>query len=122
MAAMSLCSSLAIPIRIAAQEAQQLPQDAQRYTVTDLGTLSGGNFSQPFFITKNGHIAGYSNSTVGTYHAVIWSGKQTADLGTLGGSNSIGFGENVAGQAGSGRPKLLPPIRMARISAASVPT
>jgi probable HAF family extracellular repeat protein len=95
-----LLAALAVPRSAAAQDSQQHPlAAAAQYTVTDLGTLPGGNFSQPFFITKNGRIAGSSNLADGASHAVVWSKQQATDLGTLGGSNSIAFGVNEAGPA-----------------------
>ena len=95
----SILTALAVPLTAAAQDAQQRPLPAAHYTVSDLGTLSGGNFSQPFFITKNGRVAGSSNLADGSSHAVVWANKQAADLGALGGSNSIAFGVNNYGQA-----------------------
>ena len=94
-----LLAALAVPLTAAAQDTPQRTLPATQYTVTDLGTLSGGNFSQPFFITKNGRIAGSSNLADGSSHAVVWASQQAADLGTLGGSNSIAFGVNNYGQA-----------------------
>ncbi len=96
-----LLATLAVPLTAAAQDAatQRRTLPATQYTVTDLGTLPGGNFSQPFFITKNGRIAGSSNLADGSSHAVVWASGQAADLGTLGGSNSIAFGVNNYGQA-----------------------
>ena len=94
-----ILAALAVPMNAGAQDAQQRPLPTAHYTVSDLGTLSGGNFSQPFFITKNGRVAGSSNLADGSSHAVVWGSKQAADLGTLGGSNSIAFGVNIYGQA-----------------------
>jgi probable HAF family extracellular repeat protein len=94
-----LLAALSAPLTAAAQDSQQRSLPAAQYTVTDLGTLSGGNFSQPFFITKNGLVAGSSNLADGSSHAVVWASKQAADLGTLGGSNSIAFGVNNHSQA-----------------------
>lgn len=96
-----LLAALAVPLNASAQEtssAQQRWVKPARYSVTDLGTLPGGNFSQPFFITKNGHVSGMSTMTGGSTHGVVWSGGQATDLGTLGGPNSIAFGENELGE------------------------
>ncbi|MGA7301873.1 MAG: hypothetical protein WBX10_16280, partial [Candidatus Sulfotelmatobacter sp.] len=48
-----LLTAPAVPLNAAAQEtsAQQRPFHRVRYTVTDLGTLPGGNSSQPYLIT-----------------------------------------------------------------------
>ncbi len=94
-----LLAALAVPLTAAAQDVQQPTRPAVQYTVTDLGTLPGGNFSQPFFITKNGRVAGSSNLADGSSHAVVWAGERADDLGTLGGSNSIAFGLGHYGQA-----------------------
>jgi probable HAF family extracellular repeat protein len=94
-----LLAALAVPLTAAAQDAQQRQLPAAHYSVTDLGTLPGGNFSQPFFITKNGRVAGSSNLADGSSHAVVWASKRAADLGTLGGSNSIAFGVDNDGKA-----------------------
>src|ERR1039458_242168 len=96
-----LLTALAVPLNAAAQgtSAQQRPLHPARYTVSDLRTLPGGNSSQPYLITQNGHVAGSSNLASGATHAVLWSDGPATDLGTLGGSNSIAFGANDAGQA-----------------------
>ena len=39
-----LLAALAVPLTAAAQDAQQSLHSATRYTMTDLGTLDGGNF------------------------------------------------------------------------------
>ena len=98
----SLLASLAMPVRLAAQEpaATQKPA-AIRYTVTDLGTLPGGNFSQPFFINRYGLVSGSSSLADGSQHAVLWLEGLMGDIGApgLGGPNSIAFGDNVRFQA-----------------------
>jgi probable HAF family extracellular repeat protein len=90
-----LLTALAVPLTAAAQDTQQ--PTATQYTVTDLGTLSGGNFSQPFYINKYGLVSGSSNLADGTQHATLWLEGRMGDIGTpgLGGPNSIAFGDNV---------------------------
>jgi probable HAF family extracellular repeat protein len=100
IAGITLFTLLAMPVELAAQETH--PQSApklQRYTVTDLGPLEGGNFSQPFFMNKSGVVSGSSNLADNTQHAVLWVNKLIADLGTLGGPNSTAFDINAANLA-----------------------
>jgi len=100
IAGISLFTLLAMPVGLAAQETH--PQSApklQRYTVTDLGPLEGGTFSQPFFMNKRGVVSGSSNLADNTQHAVLWVNKLIADLGTLGGPNSTAFDINAANLA-----------------------
>src|SRR5579872_6102578 len=54
-----LFAALALPLTIAAQDTRQ--PTLTQYTVTDLGTLPGGNFSQPFFMNRYGLISGSSS-------------------------------------------------------------
>ncbi len=102
--AVSLLAAVAMPIRLAAQEQsaaqEQMPEPA-RYTITDLGTLDGGTFSQPFFINRNGMVSGSASLPDGTQNAVLWLNGQMKDIGApgLGGPNSIAFGDNERGQA-----------------------
>lgn len=79
---------------------------APSYTVTDLGVLPGGSFSQASQgNTDNGLIAGVADAPDGSQHAVLWQYGQITDLATrgLGGSNSLAVGLNgngvVVGQA-----------------------
>ena len=95
LCAMSL---LAVITTALATQAQQSP--APRYAVIDLGTLPGGNFSQPFFVNDNGAVSGSSNLSNNTQHAVLWYQGRITDLGTLGGPNSIAFSVNALGLAG----------------------
>src|SRR5579863_10518457 len=97
-----LLAVLVVPLTAAAQDTEQhtVPY-ATQYTVTDLGTLSGGTFSQPFFINRYGLVSGSSSLADGTQHAVLWLDGLTGDIGApgLGGPNSIAFGDNERFQA-----------------------
>ncbi len=97
-----LLAALAIPVCVVAQgEQQPLAEHVQHYTITDLGTLEGGTFSQPFFINKYGLVSGSASLPDGTQHAVLWLEGLMGDIGApgLGGPNSIAFGDNVRFQA-----------------------
>ena len=104
MSAVSLLAALAMPVGLTAQEQsatqEQTPEPA-RYTITDLGTLDGGTFSQPFFINANGLVSGSASLPDGTQHAVLWHKRRMKDIGTLGlgGPNSIAFGNNEGSDA-----------------------
>jgi len=105
-----LLAVLAVPLVAAAQDTQQRALPAAHYTVTDLGTLSGGNFSQPFFINRYGLVSGSSNLPDGTQHATLWLEELKVDIGApgLGGPNSLAFGDNdrfqSAGEAETSTP------------------
>ena len=110
IAVISVFTLPAMPVRVLAQERQQQAQHLSHYIVTDLGTLEGGTFSQPFFINRYGLVSGSSNLPDGNQHAVLWLGKLKLDIGTpgLGGPNSIAFGDNdgfqSAGEAETSTP------------------
>jgi probable HAF family extracellular repeat protein len=96
---MSLLAILAIPVLAVAQEHSAIQvqrSQTARYTITDLGTLEGGTFSQPFFINRYGLVSGSSNLADGNQHATLWLEKLKVDIGApgLGGPNSIAFGDN----------------------------
>jgi len=59
---------------------------ANHNQMTDLGTLPGGLNSQAFGVSEFGVVAGNSDSSDGTTHAVVWVSNKIHDLGTLGGS------------------------------------
>jgi probable HAF family extracellular repeat protein len=59
---------------------------ASTNSVTALGTLPSGFNSQALGITRNTVIAGSSDSSDGTTHAVICASNNNQDLGSLGGS------------------------------------
>ena len=92
-----LLAALAIPVCVVAQGEQRQPAEhVQHYTVTDLGTLDGGTFSQPFFINSIGLVSGSASLPDGTQNAVLWLWELRLDIGApgLGGPNSIAFGDN----------------------------
>jgi uncharacterized membrane protein len=105
-----LLAVLAVPLTIAAQDTQPRTLLAVQYTVTDLGTLEGGTFSQPFFINRYGLVSGSSSLPDGTQHAALWLEELKVDIGVpgLGGPNSIAFGDNErfqsAGEAETSAP------------------
>jgi probable HAF family extracellular repeat protein len=77
----------------------------QNGTLTDLGTLPTGSNSFAYFISDNGLITGGSDlsatdpvSGEPETHAVLWSNGHINDLGTLGGTQSLGVAVNNAGQ------------------------
>jgi probable HAF family extracellular repeat protein len=97
--ALGVCTPMAMPTRAVAQErsaSQAQKRETVRYTITDLGTLEGGTFSQPFAINRYGLVSGSSNLADGDQHATLWLEKLKVDIGApgLGGPNSIAFGDN----------------------------
>jgi probable HAF family extracellular repeat protein len=105
-----LLAVLAVPLTAAAQDTPPRTHPADHYTVTDLGTLEGGTFSQPFFINRYGLVSGSSTLPDGTQHAALWLEELKVDIGVpgLGGPNSIAFGDNErfqsAGEAETSTP------------------
>lgn len=88
------------------------PAPAQTYTITDLGTLDGGPFTQGFGVNANAQVVGRSAlkatvpgtgctphhpCTVHPSHAFIYGAGTMTDLGTLGGIFSWGTAVNSAG-------------------------
>ncbi|HAT33349.1 MAG TPA: hypothetical protein DCW29_21630 [Janthinobacterium sp.] len=59
----------------------------------------GGDYSSAEAINNAGQVTGSSSAVDNPFpHAVLWSGGQTHDLGTLsGGTNSVGVAINSAG-------------------------
>ena len=71
---------------------------AQRYSVTDLGTLGGGT-SKGYGINASGQVTGEAVTAGGVLHAFLYTpGSGMSDLGTLGGGSSKGYGINASGQ------------------------
>jgi probable HAF family extracellular repeat protein len=100
--AVALLTALATPVRLAAQDnsaaGEQKPK-IRRYVVRDLGALKGGTSSVGYFLNGYGLVSGSAGFADNTQHAVLWLNRLIADLGTLGGSNSIALGDNDRFQA-----------------------
>jgi probable HAF family extracellular repeat protein len=93
---------LALALFAGSVRAQEQDPEPVRYTVTDLGTLAGGTYSEAEGgITDNGLVGGFSTVPGGTQHAVLWKRGLITDIGTpgLGGPNSRALGVNERGQA-----------------------
>ncbi len=73
---------------------------AQRYTVSDLGTLPGGLFSQATFVNNYGLVTGVSTLPDGTQHAVVWYRGSIFDIAahSPAGTNSGAVAANDWGQ------------------------
>src|SRR5689334_7029520 len=72
---------------------------AQTYTVTDLGTLPGGDSSVAFGLNATGQVAGDSTLPNNAYgHGFLYSNGKRTDLGDLGGGWSDAFAVNASGQ------------------------
>ncbi|MCG3141822.1 MAG: hypothetical protein HDKAJFGB_03151 [Anaerolineae bacterium] len=71
-----------------------------RYTITDLGTLSGG-ITKGYGINEKGQIVGISQ--IGSYmHAFLWDDGTMTNLGALGSYGSWAYDINDAGQVVGG--------------------
>jgi probable HAF family extracellular repeat protein len=72
---------------------------AQTYTVTDLGTLSGDDYSVARSINATGQVAGAVGSDKNnTSDVFLYSAGVMSSLGTLGGTSGIGNAINSSGQ------------------------
>ena len=74
---------------------------ADRYAITDLGTLAGGTSSYALAVNSSGMVAGYATvDTSGTYRAAVYSGGSWTDIGTPFNSSNRSFatGINDSGQ------------------------
>ena len=59
------------------------PVDAREYSIKDLGTLPGGDFSAAYGINDRGQVVSRSNTGSSGPHAFLWEDGEMTDLGTL---------------------------------------
>ena len=71
---------------------------AQTFTITDLGTLAGGDLSGAHAINASGQITGFAGNTDGSDAVFRYSNGVMTSLGTLGGSVGTGTSINSSGQ------------------------
>jgi probable HAF family extracellular repeat protein len=94
-----LLASFALNFSFALLAAQSAT--AQKFAITDLGTLPAGTGSTGYAINESGQVTGYSSSSnfSSPQHAFLYSEGNMTDLGTLpGGTRSIGYGINGGGR------------------------
>jgi len=70
---------------------------AQTFTVTNI-TVPGALSLAVSSMNASGHVAGYGYNAAGEQHAFVWRDGDGQDLGTLGGSTSVGNCLNNFGQ------------------------
>src|SRR5215213_8221903 len=81
--------SVVVALLVGAQPVLGQPVADQQLSVTDLGTLPGGNYSDADGINSRGQVVGFS-TTAELQRAFLWDHGQMIDLGTLpGGYSSV---------------------------------
>ena len=68
------------------------------YTITDLGMVVGGTWSNAWGINNAGQVVGTSTLAGGYGRAYLWTDGAMKDLGSLGGSGGGAYGVNDLGQ------------------------
>ena len=88
-----------VALLMGAQPVLGQPGGARELSITDLGTLPGGDESEARGINARGQVVGFSETASGEFHAFLWEDGRMTDLGTLpGGTSSSAFGINSRGQ------------------------
>jgi probable HAF family extracellular repeat protein len=76
MLAMVVAAGVALAVAVLSEresaQAQEAPTEGSEYSIRDLGTLPGGDFSEARGINNRGQVAGWSTTASGYDHAVLW--------------------------------------------------
>src|SRR5215213_3163155 len=82
VAAVLLAACLLALVGPVKQAASSQEAASSQLSITDLGTLPGGNESGAYSINSRGQVVGTSTTASGRYHAFLWEDGQMRDLET----------------------------------------
>jgi probable HAF family extracellular repeat protein len=83
-----LSSTPALILRAGVTNLENPPNfGSSSYSITNLGTLPGGNLSNASDINNNGQVVGVSNTANGNPSGVVWQNGTIQNLGTLPGND-----------------------------------
>jgi len=91
-------TSVALAVCFLFSEVAENASGQVQYTLTDLGMLPGGTWSEAGVINNSGQIVGTARDSSGNYKAFLYSNGTMQDLGTLGGNQSKANCINNSGQ------------------------
>ena len=90
-----------VALLMGAQPVLGQPGGARQLSITDLGTLPGGDESEARGINARGQVVGFSETASVATHPFLWEDGRMTDLGNLPGAEfnfSRAFGINSRGQ------------------------
>jgi probable HAF family extracellular repeat protein len=75
--------SVVVALLMGAQPVSGQAGSVQQLSITDLGTLPGGNSSRALGINNRGQVVGWSTTASDEAHAFLWEDGEIVDLETL---------------------------------------